>query len=303
MEILREIVEQSTDLDFLESVNLVKSHCKLQKNSIEYLIEIPVYNSKESKLFQITSIPIFHNNSLYILDEIEELIVKIGNKFVMTEKCIRIKNKYFCQTNRFKAQTCVTNIIEAHNDTKCMYHEIFNSLIIQKIKNSDIVIVASSKNVTIKIICNDYDKTKFIMGVFKLKTEKNSSINNQLLKLTKYYNKKLIFEDVNINLSKNQLTNKIMNFKQINEIDMIMKELRNIDDIEIDKTESHFMVYITIAITAITISAIIFRKEIVSKIASIKQRLTLGELRNHQAATSAEIQGDRGRRLESAIAR
>ena len=61
MEILRGIVEQSTDLDFLESVNLVKSHCKLQKNSIEYLIEIPVYNSKETKLFQITPIPIFRN--------------------------------------------------------------------------------------------------------------------------------------------------------------------------------------------------------------------------------------------------
>ena len=59
-----------------------------------------------------------------------------------------------------------------------------------------------------------------------------------------------------------------MNFKQINEIDMIMKELRNIDDMKIDKTESHFMVYIIIAITAVTISAIIFRKEIVSKIAS-----------------------------------
>jgi len=146
MEILRGIIEQSIDLDFLEIVDLVKSHCRLQKKSIEYLIEIPVYNSKESKLFQITPIPIFRNNCLYILDEIEELIVKTGNKFVMAEKCIRIKNKYFCQTNRFRAQTCVINIIEAHNDTKCMYHEISNSLIIRKIKNSDIVIVASNKN-------------------------------------------------------------------------------------------------------------------------------------------------------------
>jgi len=67
----------------------------------------------------------------------------------MTEMRIRIKNKYFCQTNRFKTQTCVTNIIEPRYDTKCMYHEIGNSLIIQKIENSDIVIVASSKNVTI----------------------------------------------------------------------------------------------------------------------------------------------------------
>ena len=93
-----------------------------------------------------------------------------------------------------------------------------------------------------------------------------------------------------------------MNFKQTNEVETVMKELRNIDDIDIVKTESHFMVYITIAIMSLIIDTIIFRKEIVSKIASIKQRLTQVELRSHQATTSAETQRDRGRRLESAIA-
>ena len=44
---------------------------------------------------QIVPLPIFRNNSLYILDEIEELIVKTGNKFVMTEKCITIKKQIF----------------------------------------------------------------------------------------------------------------------------------------------------------------------------------------------------------------
>ena len=67
MEMLKRIVEQSTDLDFLEIVNLIISHCRLQKNSIEYLIEIPTYSSKENKLFQITPIPIFRDNKSYIL--------------------------------------------------------------------------------------------------------------------------------------------------------------------------------------------------------------------------------------------
>ena len=62
------------------------------------------------------------------------------------------------------------------------------------------------------------------------------------------------------------------------------------------------MVYFVIAITAVTINAIIFRKEIVSKIASIKQRFTPGELRNYQTATT-ENQGDRNRTPESSIPR
>ena len=174
---------------------------------------------------------------------------------------------------------------------------------IQKIKNSNIVIVASNKNMTIRLTCNDYDKIKFITGVFKIKTEKNCSLNNQQLKLTKHYNKELIFENVNVKLSENQLTNKIMNFKPINKQELIMKELRNIDDVNYNKGSSQFMVYLVIAITAAAIIVIIFRKQIVGKLVRIKQHLTMGELRNHQTTTSAEIQGDPNRMLESAIMR
>ena len=49
MEMLREMVRKSTNLDFLEIVGLVKIHCTLQKDWIEYLIEIPILNPKEDK--------------------------------------------------------------------------------------------------------------------------------------------------------------------------------------------------------------------------------------------------------------
>ena len=69
IEMLRKIVGQNTKLDFLEISNLIKSHCQMRNDAIDYLIEIPIYNSEENMLFQITPIPIFIQNKLYILNE------------------------------------------------------------------------------------------------------------------------------------------------------------------------------------------------------------------------------------------
>ena len=301
LEMLREIVKQSTKLDFIEIANLVKSHCRLQKNAIEYLIEIPVYDIKENVLFQITPIPIYHNNKLFMIDENEELITKRENEFIIIERCVRNKNKYFCHTNKFRVQECVMNVFKAQNDSKCMFHEISNSLIIQKIRNSNIVIVASNINVTMNIICNDYDKTKVVLGVFKIKTEKNCSLNGQLLELTKYYNKELILENVEIKINKNQITNKILDLKPINKQELLIKELRTIDDVNIDKEKSQLYVYITIAIVTVALNIVIFRKHIANKIMRIKQLLMKGELRNQQSNDPIKIQSHSREETEFAI--
>ena len=58
MEMLREIAGQNTRLDFLEISNLIKTHCRLKSDTIEYIIEIPIYNPEENILYQITPIPI-----------------------------------------------------------------------------------------------------------------------------------------------------------------------------------------------------------------------------------------------------
>jgi len=76
MEMLREIAGQNTRLDFLEISNLIKTHCRLKSDTIEYIIEIPIYNPEENILYQITPIPIFLDDKLYILNENEELIAK-----------------------------------------------------------------------------------------------------------------------------------------------------------------------------------------------------------------------------------
>ena len=76
MEMLREIAGQNTKLDFLEISNLIKTHCRLRSDTIDYVIEFPIYNPEENILYQITPIPIFLDNKLYILNENEEFIAK-----------------------------------------------------------------------------------------------------------------------------------------------------------------------------------------------------------------------------------
>ena len=231
MKTLRTIVNQNTELDFLEIVNLIKSHCRLRRDFIEYLIEIPMFDSKENVLLQITPIPIYHNNKLYILDENEMLIAKREDKLIIVERCVKNKNKYFCHTKNIKEQECVTNIVKTQKDTDCMYLEISNPLVILKIRNSNIAIIASNKNKTMKLTCANYVKTKNVIGVFKVKTDGNCSLNGQLLEISKYYNKKLIFKNVDIKMNKEQLTNKRLELKPISEQDIIIKELSAIENV------------------------------------------------------------------------
>ena len=110
METLRKIVGQSTELDFLEISNLIKSHCRLRSYTIDYLIEVPIYTPEENVLYQVTAIPIFSQDKLYILNENEELIVMRNNEFIIVENCIRNKNRYFCNINLHNAIITLYNL-------------------------------------------------------------------------------------------------------------------------------------------------------------------------------------------------
>ena len=296
METLRKIVGQSTKLDFLEISKLVKSHCRLKNNIIEYLIEIPVYTAEENVLYQITPIPVFMQNKLYILNENEELIAKRKDEFITVENCIRNKNKYFCNINRYKTRNCIVNIIKAQNNKDCKYHKINNLMFLLKIRNSDIAIIASDKNETANLFCDDYVKTKIIMGVFKIKTNRNCSLNNQTLEITKYYNKEIIFENVNIKFEENQLTNKTLKLHQISEQEIFVKELHAIDDVR--KEKSHIVMYTLLIIIIVVITLIVCKKWIFITINRVKRQLALGELRNQEPATSARISNTQ---FESAV--
>ena len=285
IEMLRKIVGQNSKLDFLEISNLIKSHCRMRSDAIDYLIEIPIYNSEENKLFQITPIPIFIQNKLYILNENEELIVKRKNEFIAAEKCIENKSKYFCNINRYETRSCIVDIIRTQNNKNCTYHIIDNSMIMLKIRNSDIAIIASDKNETAKLSCDNYVKTKVILGVYKIKTNRNCSLNNQILEVTKYYNKEIIFENINVKLEKNQLTNKTLEFKQISEQEIFVKEFQTINNVSDEKSQS--TIYIIMAILIVIIIIILFKTQIVIAIKRVKQHLTLGELQSQNPSDSA----------------
>jgi len=168
-----------------------------------------------------------------------------------------------------------------------------------KIRNSDIAIIASDKNETAKLYCDDYVRAKTIIGVFKIKTNRNCSLNNQTLEITKYYNKEIIFENVNIGFKENQLTNKTLELNQISEQEIFVKELHTINTVSDEK--SQFVIYIVIIIIIVVITLIIFKKRIIITIDRVKRQLALGELRSQDPARSANPRDSSHVQLESAI--
>ena len=118
---------------------LIKSHCRIKNNAIDYIIEVPVYTPIGENLIQIP-IPIFIKNKIYMLDLSEELLIQKNNELIIAQNCVKNKNNYFCKTLYTNAQNCISGIIKIQNNTSCNYHEILNPILVMKIKNSDLTI-------------------------------------------------------------------------------------------------------------------------------------------------------------------
>ena len=171
---LRKIVDSSsTDIS-----KLIRSHCRLKDNTIDYIIEIPLYTPIGENLIQITPIPIFVKK-MYMLDANEELLIKKENELFIAEKCIKNKNNYFCNNLYTKTQKCIQKILKTQNNMQCMYHQIHNTTFILKIRNSDITIIASDEGKKLKINCNKFERTNIVLGVYRFKNNENCTINNQ----------------------------------------------------------------------------------------------------------------------------
>ena len=65
--------------------------------------------------------------------------------------------------------------------------------------------------------------------------------------MSKYFNKKVIFENVKVKLEENQLTNITSELKQICEQEIFVKELQTINNVS-DK-ESQIAIYVILAIS------------------------------------------------------
>ena len=66
---LKKIVDDNSKINFWEISKLIKSHCRIRNNAIDYIIEVPLYTPMGENLIQITPIPIFEKgNKMYMLD-------------------------------------------------------------------------------------------------------------------------------------------------------------------------------------------------------------------------------------------
>ena len=109
---LKKIVDDNSKINFWETSKLIKSHCRIRNNAIDYIIEVPLYTPMGENLIQITPIPIFVKGKMYVLDINEELIIHKKNELIIAEKCVKNKDNYFCDTMYNKAQKCISGIIE-----------------------------------------------------------------------------------------------------------------------------------------------------------------------------------------------
>jgi len=88
---LRKIVDSSSKLNFIEISKLINSYCRIKDNAIDYIIEIPLYTPIGGNLIQISSIPIFVKNQMYMLDANEELLIKKENELFIAENVLKIR--------------------------------------------------------------------------------------------------------------------------------------------------------------------------------------------------------------------
>ena len=94
-----------------------------------------------------------------------------------------------------------------------------------------------------------------------------------------------MFENINVKLEENQLTNKTLEFKQISEQEIFVKELQTINNVSDEKSQS--TIYIIMAILIVIIIITLFKTQIIIAIKRVKRYLTLGELQSQNLSDSA----------------
>ena len=161
-------------------------------------------------------------------------------------------------------------------------------MFILKIRNSDITIIATDEKKKLKLNCNKFEKTNVILGVYKFKNSENCTINDQMLNSAKHYNKELIFENINLNIKKYQISNKTLELEQIREQEILINEIPLIEKIEVNSGKQ-IMTNIAIIISITTLIIILCKKPIITFIRRIRFKLTMGELSNAHTTESTNL--------------
>lgn len=260
-ELMQIIKDTNQNLNYWELSSQITSHCKINKNQIEYLLDIPVYyNNVNNRLLQITPIPNIYGNKMFMINEEKELIILDDKKLFKTHDCNIIKNKYFCKTNYIETDKCIKNIVGHQNNKECEYHVINEAFIIMRIENVNLAIIASTVNRNIKIKCENKIKYQQIKGVYKFETNKKCQIDNYNLENTLSKAKEITFENLNFEINQNQFSNKTLNLKQISKENIIIHELPKIHSIETDEDYHSFMNSFVIILIIIIVLVIVIYK-------------------------------------------
>ena len=163
-------------------------------------------------------------------------------------------------------------------------------------------IIASNKNKKLKLICEKFEKTNIVLGVYKFKNHGNCTMNNQTLDNTKLYNKELIFENIDLELKTHQISNKTLALKQMREQEIIINEIpliQSISERNNEQTASNVIIIIIIIIILILLLTIIMCKRLLTALVRrVKFKQTMGELSNTQPATSALLNSTRHVQIE-----
>ena len=104
-----------------------------------------------------------------MLELSEELLIQKNNELIIAENCKKNNGNYFCKTMYINAQNCVNGIIKMQNNTFCNYHEILNPMLVMKISNSDLTVIASNGNEKLKLVCNRFEKQALCWECINLK--------------------------------------------------------------------------------------------------------------------------------------
>jgi len=283
---LRKLTKQITDIDFWEISLQITCHCRIDDNEIEYLLEIPEYDSNmENKLIQVTPILIFLRNEMFMLDENKELIIKTRNRLLLTNACLNVKGKFYCRTNYIEINSCLYDIINNHHSENCKYHRVMDGFVIIKIENSNIVFIISKNIKNLNIQCQDYIKHKQIIGVYKFKTDKNCIINDYHLENHATKSKEIIFESFKTQINNFQFSNKSIELKQLDKQNIIINEKPSIENEELENNYhpiiNTVVILIVIFIVIIVILIKFKSKGLIRKTDKINKEIEVQEIQRN----------------------
>ena len=134
-----------------------------------------------------------------------------------------------------------------------------------------------------------------MLGVYRFENNGNCTLHNQTLNNIKYYNKELIFENINLELKEHQISNKTLELKQIQETEILINEIPLILNI---KEQSSRQIVFNIIMIILLLMIMLCKRLLTALVRRVKFKQRMGELSNIQPATSAALNSSRHVQIE-----